>query len=488
MPRKYSTLFDAMDGDSKFQNQQSFGSDTSEITVEAIDWEFALPGEGIPELRKVKASRVRWIVPRSEATAARLELQGDVIIFTPRVVLGSDKARIDVGQKRYELSGSSRLMDGDLQIRAQRMTLSDDALTAEGEVTLAQGLSAGPAIQFRAASIEVDLQNHLMKWTGLNPEDTGTGPFPTLGLHREHVSVPKSQLAWLRFCPGTQIVAHTDTQFVSGVVVDEEGRPIAGCYVEEPGLAGPKTDDQGKFQYKQSMPHRTVLRAYHPEYRLWLGAPELGDVVRIVLHRKRKVEALNGTREMTVRVIDSRTAEPVPNVIVTASRYEGPQNGTVAATATTNQDGTARLSGLDLIQHILTLSADRPIPYIPQRDYPLSDRHEAVMLVDRACELTLRAVDSQTGKGIAGVRFDRERALAELWASPVVNDILGRHRNGETLTDEDGYVRFLVSPATWSYMILKFPEATTQSYLSTEDRKSKSKLPLAAKSNTRFGW
>ncbi len=108
---------------------------------------------------------------------------------------------------------------------------------------------------------------------------------------------------------------------------------------------------------------------------------------------------------------------------------------------------------------MLTLSADRPIPYIPQRDYPLSDRHEAVMLVDRACELTLRAVDSQTGKGIAGVRFDRERALAELWASPVVNDILGRHRNGETLTDEDGYVRFLVSPATWSYMILKYPES-----------------------------
>ncbi len=42
-----------------FQKSAVIRSDTSENTVEAIDWEFALPGEGIPELRKVKASRVR---------------------------------------------------------------------------------------------------------------------------------------------------------------------------------------------------------------------------------------------------------------------------------------------------------------------------------------------------------------------------------------------------------------------------------------------
>ncbi len=71
---------------------------------------------------------------------------------------GSDKARIDVGQKRYELSGSSRLMDGDLQIRAQRMTLSDDALTGRGRSHVGSRTTAGPAIQFKAARIEVDLQ------------------------------------------------------------------------------------------------------------------------------------------------------------------------------------------------------------------------------------------------------------------------------------------------------------------------------------------
>lgn len=265
--------------------------------------------------------------------------------------------------------------------------------------------------------------------------------------------------AWLRFCPGTQIVEHTDAQFVSGVVVDEVGSPIAGCRVEHPGLVGPETDDQGRFQYKQSTPHRTVLRAYHPEYRLWHGAPELGDVVRIVLQKKPKVEAVNGTREMTVRVIDSRTAEPVPDVKVTASRYEIGQNGTVAATAVTNQDGTVVMRGLDFIQHRLLLSADQPVSYIGSLAHPSADEHEVVMLVDRACELVLRAVDSETGKGIAGVVFERENAAGERWQQSIDPDILGgRHVQQSTITDADGYFRCLVSSYPWSYIIQKYPE------------------------------
>ncbi len=264
--------------------------------------------------------------------------------------------------------------------------------------------------------------------------------------------------AWLRFCPGTQIVEHTDADFVSGVVVDEEGRPIAGCSVEHPGIVGPETDDQGKFQYKQSKPHRTLLRAYHPDYRLWHGAPVPGDVLRIVLQKKAKPDAADGMKAMTVRVIDSQTAAPVKGVKVTARRYEGPENGTTAATATTDQEGTAILRDLERIQHQLMLSAHQPVPYVGTLAHPNSDELEVVMVVDRACELVLRAVDSETGKGIAGVRFDRERALAELWAEPVVSDILGPQQNSETLTDADGYARFLVGSATWSYMILKYPE------------------------------
>lgn len=268
----------------------------------------------------------------------------------------------------------------------------------------------------------------------------------------------RSDSAWLQFCPGTQIVEHTDAQFVSGVVVDEEGRPIAGCRVEHPGLVGPTTDEDGRFQYKQTVPHQTVIRVYHPDYRLWHGAPVPGDVLRIVLQKRAKPDAADGMKAMTVRVIDSQTAAPVKGVKVTARRYEGPQNGTTAATAKTDQDGTAILRDLERIQHHLVLSADQPVPYVGTLAYPDGDALEVVMLVDRACELILRAVDSETGKGIAGVRFDRERALAELWAEPVVSDILGSNQKAETLTDADGSVRFLVGSATWSYMILKYPE------------------------------
>ncbi len=264
--------------------------------------------------------------------------------------------------------------------------------------------------------------------------------------------------AWLRFCPGTQIVEHTDADFVSGVVVDEEGRPIAGCRVEHPGLVGPTTDEDGRFQHKQTVPHQTVIRVYHPDYRAWHGAPVPGDVLRIVLQKKAKPDAADGMKAMTVRVIDSQTAAPVKGVTVTARRYEGPENGTTAATAMTNVEGTAILRDLERIQHQLMLSADQPVPYVGTLAHPDADALEVVMVVDRACELILHAVDSETGKGIAGVRFDRERALAELWAEPVVSDILGPQQNSETLTDADGYARFLVGSATWSYMILKYPD------------------------------
>jgi hypothetical protein len=41
---------------------------------------------------------------------------------------------------------------------------------------------------------------------------------------------------------------------------------------------------------------------------------------------------------------------------------------------------------------------------------------------------------------------------------PVVSDILGPQKNSETLTDANGDARFLVGSATWSYMILKYPD------------------------------
>lgn len=103
------------------------------------------------------------------------------------------------------------------------------------------------------------------------------------------------------------------------------------------------------------------------------------------------------------------------------------------------------------------------------------------MVVDRACELVLHAVDSETGKGIAGVRFDRERALAELWAEPVVSDILGPQQNSETLTDANGDARFLVGSATWSYMILKYPDGYDSIVPIAESQEVEIETPVGGK-------
>lgn len=111
-----------------------------------------------------------------------------------------------------------------------------------------------------------------------------------------------------------------------------------------------------------------------------------GDVLRIVLQKKQTVGDGDMTKDMTVRVIDSQTAAPVQGEKITARRCEGPKNGTVAATAEPNDDGTAILCALECIQHHLMLSADQSVPCVGTLAHPEGDELEVVMLVDRACE------------------------------------------------------------------------------------------------------
>jgi hypothetical protein len=263
---------------------------------------------------------------------------------------------------------------------------------------------------------------------------------------------------WLRRSPGTQLVEHSSYDHVSGTIMDESGMPVAGCEVSFPGAALVRTNDAGQFQYSLKQGRQLVLRARHPDYRTWYGAPFGGDVLRIQLQRKPQIERGDRTRSMTVRLIDSRNAEPIAGVSVEVERWEGPRAKTIAASAVTNVDGVAEFHGLDFIRYRLRQRADKPVPYIGQSSHPSRDALEVVILLDRACELTLRAVDSETGKGIAGVKFARERAAGEYWAQPVVPDILGidpaEYR--DVVTDEDGCFRCLVGPITWSYMVWKF--------------------------------
>ena len=82
------------------------------------------------------------------------------------------------------------------------------------------------------------------------------------------------------------------------------------------------------------------------------------------------------------------------------------------------------------------------------------------------CELVLRAVDEETGKGIAGVAFVTENVAGEMWADTIFNDTLGPGPHGTRLpkdhqsflTDKDGYVRRFVGPRKlWDYYIWSTP-------------------------------
>jgi hypothetical protein len=68
-----------------------------------------------------------------------------------------------------------------------------------------------------------------------------------------------------------------------------------------------------------------------------------------------------------------------------------------------------------------------------------------------ACELTLRAVDVETGKGLAGAEFYQENAGGEEWGHPVYSSNIGakfdsiqRISSENNLTDNDGNFRRLV--------------------------------------------
>ena len=83
-----------------------------------------------------------------------------------------------------------------------------------------------------------------------------------------------------------------------------------------------------------------------------------------------------------------------------------------------------------------------------------------------ACELVLRAVDAETGEGIAGVEFYQENLLAEDWSRPIDGQNIGWKKSDDVeagLTDEDGYFRRLVSAnAGYKYHVWKSQRALSE--------------------------
>lgn len=83
-----------------------------------------------------------------------------------------------------------------------------------------------------------------------------------------------------------------------------------------------------------------------------------------------------------------------------------------------------------------------------------------------ACELTLRAVDAETGKGLPGVKVWEENAVGEDWAHAIYGRNIGSKFRGEreplvptpSQTDQDGnFRRFVSANAGFTYGCWKPP-------------------------------
>jgi len=84
------------------------------------------------------------------------------------------------------------------------------------------------------------------------------------------------------------------------------------------------------------------------------------------------------------------------------------------------------------------------------------------------CELVFRAVDVDTGEGIAGFGFVMENPAGEVWADPILNDTIkpaGERakldaQEESELTDEQGYFRRLRGPwhEKWTYFVNVSPD------------------------------
>ncbi len=151
-------------------------------------------------------------------------------------------------------------------------------------------------------------------------------------------------------------------------------------------------------------------------------------------------------------------------------------------TATTEKDGgaTFQLAGGS---YKLSFTSPRALPYlrfermnyeyrrsrfrtIHVNDTPTKQTLD-VVLAD-PCELVLRAVDVDTGRGIPGVGFAMENLAGEVWADPVVDDtVMPASKGGKPsevnefdVTDEQGYLRRLVGPRhkKWTYFVNPCPD------------------------------
>ena len=162
--------------------------------------------------------------------------------------------------------------------------------------------------------------------------------------------------------------------------------------------------------------------------------------------------------------------QPLANQTLLVYRYDQKQRKYLEPIEiTTNATGEASLPLADGRQRYYFDSA-KPLPWLRQQSFiQFEPEKPREIHLPQPCQLTLRAVDSETGKGIPGVIFVKSRPLAEIWAEEVVSHTLGIKRpsrsrsellTGKHLqTDAEGNYRVSVGEQyPWTYWVWNAPD------------------------------
>jgi len=211
-------------------------------------------------------------------------------------------------------------------------------------------------------------EHHLWFAAGLSDESNGIHlwklPAQRIGASPENPNADK-KLPWQAvgrvvdgkgnsLSPNTTVVSHNDSKEISGTVVGPDNQPVADFEIIAHGGSGAvvaKSNERGEFRFQVNADPEFVMVGYHLDHQPWYGRPKCGEKLRILLRARTRPERIAGTRPMAVRMIDSRTAEPIPEVIVSATRWEGPAAKTFAGKAVSDQPIVPDILGVDRRDH-----------------------------------------------------------------------------------------------------------------------------------------
>jgi hypothetical protein len=166
-------------------------------------------------------------------------------------------------------------------------------------------------------------------------------------------------------------------------------------------------------------------------------------------------------KQVTIRLLGGAKKVPLEGLKVTIRGHAGDWTADLKnklKDGKTDKDGRVGFTLPDG-HYYVDIASEKELPYlnipVGYKGYP--GYYDRMIKVGKetafefnqagACKLTLRAVDADTGKGIPGVSFEMLSPTAESGGA-VVGDNLGadRKKQGEEVTDEDGYLIRYVGP------------------------------------------